>query len=125
MKKRRSTVAVVDGDESILDAITWVLDNQSWAVSTYSQGEPFLADLNRYKPNCVVLDPHLPDLDGVEVVRALTVGHAAIPFIILTAVPDSPVISEIKVIGAREVLTKPVSAEVLVDHIQAMLTSPH
>ena len=116
------TIAVVDDDESVLDAVKTVLEGEDWDTQTYASGEDFLSDLKNHKPDCIILDANLKGVSGVAV--ALTVGSSyanSIPVIILTAYPGSPQTTKIKNIAACDVLVKPVTAEVLIQHIQEAL----
>ena len=115
------SVAVVDDDESVLDSVKVVLENQDWITLTYSSGEEFLTDLKQHKPDCIILDSNLPGLSGVAVALAISNSYDFIPIIVLTAYPASPQTIKIKNLGAREVLVKPITAEVLIEHIQQAL----
>jgi len=112
------TVAIVDDDESVLDAVKTVLDDQGWITRIYASGEAFLSDLENHKPDCIILDSNLPGLSGEAVAHAISKGHNNVPIIVLTAYPDSSQTMKIKKLGIREVLVKPVTAEVLIEHIQ-------
>ncbi len=118
------SVAVVDDDESVLDAVKIVLDDQDWITQTYASGEAFLSDLKQHKPDCIILDSNLPGLSGVAIARAVCTSYSSIPIIVLTAYPGSPQTIKIQKLGALEVLVKPVTAEVLIDQIRAALISP-
>ncbi len=116
-------VAIVDDDESILDAIKMVLEGQGWRVRTYASGEAFLGDIENHRPDCIVLDPHLPGLSGADVVRTLRNGEMrAAPVIGLTARPASALAVEVLAAGARVMLTKPVTADELIDHLDVALS---
>ena len=121
MKKHGSplTVAIVDDDESVLDAIKTVLDDQHWNTQTYASGEDFLSDFKKHKPDCIILDSNLPGLSGVAVALTISTGKNSIPIIILTAYPESSQTMKIKKLGVFDMLVKPVTAEVLIEHIQA------
>lgn len=115
------TVAIVDDDEAILDAVQLVLEEQHWDIQTYTTGEEFLADLDIRKPKCVILDPHLAGLSGAEVARSVAETDDCIPIVGLTAQPGSPLTSEVVDAGARVMLTKPVTSEELVYCIRAAI----
>jgi FixJ family two-component response regulator len=116
------SVAIVDHDEDILDAVRMALEDIGWCVRTYSTGEDFLADVKKHRPDCLILDPHLPGLSGAEVARALTEDNRHIPIIGLTARPASLVTDELVNAGARVMLTKPATFEDLVEYVQAAIT---
>lgn len=116
------SVAVVEDDEPVLDAIRLVLESRGWNIETYTTGEAFLADVHNHNLDCVLIDPHLPQMSGAEVARRL-VESTQIPFIGLTARPASPITAAIARIGAHTILTKPVAAETLVENVEAAIGS--
>ncbi|MEH6456538.1 MAG: response regulator [Cocleimonas sp.] len=111
-------IAIVDDDESVLDAVQTVLDVQGWVTHTYTSGEAFLSDLKHHKLDCIILDSNLPGLSGAAVAQAISTGVKNIPIISLTAYPGSSQTAKIKRLVIHEVLVKPVTAEVLIEHIQ-------
>ena len=117
------TIAIVDDDESILDSLKMVLENQDWNTETYISGNAFLADLEKLKPDCIILDSHFPGINGAEIVRSIKTKTKSVPILVLTAYPKSQETNEIMSLGASEVLAKPIRAEVLIDHVQRFLPS--
>lgn len=116
-------IAVLDDDVRILDAIALVLEAQDWIVRTYSSGQAFLDELRGdWYPQCLVLDPHLHGISGPDIVEAVR-SVSDIPIIGLTARPSSPLTTRVVEAGVHTVLTKPVSAEKLIDQIQAVIES--
>lgn len=123
MKNHLQSIAVVDCNESVLDAVKVALENQQWLISTYSDGQALMSNLQHKIPDCVVLEPHLPGGDSIDLFRALVNRHSpTIPVILLTAYPDSPTVRKLKEIGAYAILIKPVSVEALVKHIEAAIS---
>ncbi|MGK0272680.1 MAG: two-component system response regulator FixJ [Cocleimonas sp.] len=116
------TVAIVDDDESVLDAIKTVLDDQEWNTQTYSSGEFFLSDIKNYKPDCIILDSNLHGLSGLAVARTIMMSDKNIPIIVLTAYPESTITLKIKTLGVYGILVKPVTAEVLITQIIEAVT---
>ena len=115
------SIAIVDDDESILDSLEMVLENQDWGTQTYISGSAFLADFDRYQPDCIILDAHFPGLRGIEIVKSIKSLDTSIPIIILTAYPEAPETLEIMELGVVEVFAKPITAEVLIDHVEHVL----
>ena len=125
MENRESllTVAIVDDDEFVLDAIKTVLDDQRWETRTYESGEEFLSDFKHHPPDCIILDSNLVGLSGSSVAKIIKTSQSNIPIIILTAYPDSPQTIKIKNLGVNAVLLKPVTAEVLIENIEKTMSS--
>ena len=119
-----ATVAVVDDDARILDALELLFVAEGWAVETYTTGEAFLRALeNNNAPQCLVLDPYLPGINGAAVTYAIINGDTGTPIIVLTARPTGSVTREIMNAGARTLFTKPVSTEDLIDEVNAAINS--
>lgn len=120
------TIAVVDDDVRILDAIEMVLAEEGWAVRTYVTGETFLNGLEHDgAPQCLILDPHLPGISGAEVACAIIDGDPGrdVPIIGISARPSSAVSHQLISAGAQVMLMKPVAAEELVAQVYATLRS--
>ncbi len=116
-------VAVVEDDLSILDAVTLVLEDRGWRARPYATGEAFLTDYGQgAKCDCLLLDPHLPGISGVEVAHAM--AGSGVPILVVTARPDSPLTRTLVHDGASAVIVKPVSAGELVERIEQLLPRP-
>ncbi len=113
------TIAMVEDDEAILDSVRLMLEFEGWDVWVYQTGEAFLEDARAAQADCIILDPHLPGMNGAEVARST--ASWSIPLIGLTARPSSPITLEMNKIGVHVMLTKPVAIKDLVSHIQDAL----
>jgi len=112
-------IAIVDDDPSICDAVKLILKSEGWEVATYLTGESFIDDLVRGKvPDCAILDPHLSGMNGADVAVQMQLKSPHIPYIGMTARPESRITARLAELGARCVLTKPVSAQDLIDQIK-------
>jgi len=114
-------ILVVDDEPNILDVLTMALRFQGFEVETAATGEQALAAAASFKPQLMVLDIMLPDMEGFEVARRLGAQRAHVPIVFLTA-RDA---TEDKVrglrVGADDYVTKPFSLEELVARIRAIL----
>lgn len=120
-KDTEAIVAIVNGDEAILDALQLLLAVSGWEVRTYKTGEAFVDDLSEHTPGCLILDSHLPGLSGADVARTLSTRHPDIPIIGMTARPGSRLAIDLVSAGAGVMLTKPVSAEHILSKVQAVM----
>ena len=119
---KQLTVAIVDDDESVLDAVKTVLEDQDWIANTYSSGEAFLADYKQLKPDCLILDSRLPGMSGLEVASKIRDSHNNIPIIVLTAYPNTPQTLAINEVSASELMVKPVSAMALIERVEKLVS---
>jgi FixJ family two-component response regulator len=114
-------VAVVDDEAPVLKALGRLLRLADWGVVTFDSGESFLASLAAQRPDCVILDVHMPGLSGFDVLSRLRAADLELPVIFITASDDPDVADRAKEAGACTLLRKPFSNEALVDAVSAAL----
>src|SRR5688572_3174639 len=78
-------VLVVDDEDSITDLVATALRYVGFDVAVASNGRQALERAASFRPELVVLDVMLPDLDGFEVVRRLRSDGVRVPIVFLTA----------------------------------------
>jgi len=123
MVQRPHLIAVVDDEESVRAALARMLRASAYEVSVYASGQEFLDSLARERPDCVVMDFHMPGLSGWDVQRELVRSRQFIPLIIVTA-HDHPALRENALgDGAAGYLTKPLRGETLVGAIAQAIRS--
>jgi two-component system, OmpR family, response regulator RegX3 len=113
-------VLVVDDEPTILESVTYALEQEGFDVSTAADGESALAAARAQRFDAVVLDVMLPGLSGTEVCRRLR-ADSTVPILMLTARTaevDRVVGLEV---GADDYVTKPFSIRELVARIHAVL----
>jgi len=112
---------VVEDEPNILELLSASLRLAGFEVATATGGLEALAAVQRHRPDLVVLDVMLPDLDGFDVASRLRSGDTRTPVLFLTA-RDA---TEDKVtgltIGGDDYVTKPFSLEEVIARIRAVL----
>jgi FixJ family two-component response regulator len=108
MESSDCVVAIVDDDVAVRRALGRLVRSLSYEPVAYDSGERFLASLAEDAPFCVVLDQHMPGLDGLDVLIAMRERGSQAPVIMVSGL-DQPGMSE-KCLnaGAAAYLTKPV-----------------
>lgn len=114
------TVLVVDDEVKILQLARDYLEHAGFTVLTASSGKTALAIARTEKPNLIVLDLGLPDLDGLDVTRALR-KESNVPIIMLTARGEETDKLVGLELGADDYLTKPFSPKELIARVRAVL----
>ena len=81
------TILVIDDDPQVLEVATDLLSNSGYRALVASSGQDALAMMQAIRPDLILLDYHMPDIDGVTVIWQLRVDEATrrIPVIALTA----------------------------------------
>ena len=123
MTKVPPHVAIVDDEEPIRKALTRLMRSVGLSVETFASGPEFLKSLDTRLPDCVVLDLHMPHMNGFNVQAHLSRKHAALPVIIFTGhdLPDAR--ERAMAGGASAFLCKPVHDRILLDAISAATAS--
>jgi len=114
-------VLVVDDEKSISDLIATSLRFVGFDVRTAATGSEALTVAEEFKPQAVVLDVMLPDLDGFEVCRQLRSEGLNIRVLFLTAKDGMEDKVAGLTIGGDDYMTKPFSLEELVARLRALL----
>jgi len=115
------TIFVVDDDDAVRASVVNLLESDGHHVRPFACARTFLALALPQGPACLVLDMHMPALDGLNVVAELARVDAGIPVIFLTRFGSIPLSVQAMKAGAIEFLTKPVQPEQLLDAVRTAL----
>jgi two-component system OmpR family response regulator len=121
---REPRVLVVDDEEHITELVAMGLGYNGFDVERASTGREALAAIDRRKPDLVVLDVMLPDLDGFELTRRIRQSEGAgtrVPVIFLTAKDTTADKIQGLRLGSDDYVTKPFSIEELIERVKAVL----
>ena len=118
-----TTILVVDDEAPIVDLVRFTLEDADVRVVEASDGAEALVLARRIKPDLVLLDVHMPSLDGLEVCQQLRrePDFARTPIVMLTAAGQQADRSSGLSAGADEYLTKPFSPLALLALVEAFL----
>lgn len=114
------TILVVDDERKIAELARDYLEHAGFAVRTAADGEAALSAIRHERPDLIVLDLGLPDLDGLDVTRTIR-RDSGLPIIMLTARGDELDKLLGLELGADDYLTKPFSPRELVARVRAVL----
>jgi len=119
----KKTIMVVDDNPDIVTIVRTILEGKGYNVASAYSGAELLSSLEKDKPDLVVLDIMMPQMDGLEVLTRLKAAPetAAIPVILLTAkVQYEDVLGGYK-LGADYYITKPFTSTQLINGINLLL----
>ena len=114
-------VLVVDDEPNIRELVQVALKFHGCAVSTAAGGMDAIRQAEALRPDLIVLDVVMPDLDGFEVCRRLRAMGNEVPVIFLTARDTSSDTVTGLALGGDDYVTKPFSVEALVARVRAVL----
>jgi two-component system OmpR family response regulator len=112
---------VVDDEENIRDLVAMGLRYEGYDVEAHGSGRAALAAVPRFRPDLLVVDVMMPDLDGFELCRRLQADGERAPVIFLTARKGMQDKLTGLTIGGDDYLTKPFSFEELLARIRVVL----
>ncbi len=119
--KSRPLIAVVDDEEPIRKALTRLLRSFDLEVEVFPSGADFLESLSIRQPDCVVLDLHMPNVNGFEVQAWLAHSDLHVPVVIITGHDSAETRKRAIKRSPVAYLRKPVNDQVLLDAIDLAL----
>jgi DNA-binding response OmpR family regulator len=109
------TVLIIDDDRDQAETLAWSLQSQGFETMTAAAGKRGLALANVERPDAILLDLELPDVDGLEICQQLVdgVATAGIPVVILSGQDRADVIRRARTAGCDFYLRKPYDPNVV------------
>jgi len=120
----RYLIAVVDDEESVRMALRRLLRSAGLDVETFSSGADFLDSLKSHRPDCVVLDLHMPHISGFAVQARLAETGNRLPAVFITGHDSDETRERARAAGIVAYLRKPVNDQTLLDAITAAIAHP-
>jgi len=125
MQTPKPVLAVLDDEPEMRKALRRLLTGCGYSVVEYACRNDFLATLPLNPPDCLLLDLHMAEGSGFDVLEDLQVQQVGVPVIVITA-HDSPGTEErVRALGACAYLKKPVDRNVLLATITDALAHSH
>lgn len=119
MGARRLLVAIVDDEEPVRKALRRLFLAAGIDVETFASGEELLESVKIHRPDCAVVDLHLPGLTGLEVQQHLAQDGVRLPTVIITGHDQPGTAERVLAAGASAYLRKPLDAQRLLDAIES------
>jgi two-component system response regulator FixJ len=100
-------VHIIDDEEAIRRSAGFMLKVAGYGVETWPSGVAFLKEARHAQEGCILLDVRMPEMDGLEVQRALAERGIAMPVVILTGHADVSIAVQAMKAGAIDFIEKP------------------
>ena len=120
-KKETNKIFIVDDDASVCCALGILLVTYGFAVETFNSAKEFFHAVPSSIPGCLILDIHMPGLDGWEALKRIIKSGFNRPVIIISADKSNVNYERAMKAGAAGYLQKPVNDLELVDFINDAL----
>jgi twitching motility two-component system response regulator PilG len=120
---KKGKILVVEDEESLLKLESILFSSKGYTVTAVRDGKSALDSIAADRPDVVVLDIMLPDLDGFEVCRAIKENPEtrSLPVIMLTAKKSSQDLERGKQAGADAYITKPFKSVKVLEVIEGLV----
>ena len=121
-----SCVALVDDEAPVRVALGRLLRLAGYTVLAFASGEEFLdslKSLDARRPDCALLDVHMPGLTGLQVQARLRSIGLELPVVFITASDDVEVTRSALALGGVRVLRKPFASDLLLEAVCVALSS--
>jgi two-component system KDP operon response regulator KdpE len=120
MTSDRATVLVIEDEPPIRRLLRTTLTAQDYRVLEAADGEEGLSLLRHERPDVLILDLGLPDIDGLELIRRIR-AESPVPIVVLSSRDDEKGKVEALDLGADDYVTKPFGMEELVARLRTAL----
>jgi len=119
----RNRILIVDDDPTIQKALSQTLFNYKYETETAGDGFEAGIKTVQFRPDLIILDLIMPEMDGFEVCRYLKNDPTTsdVKILILTGYDTEENREKIMDAGADDFLTKPVEVDILIQHIEVLL----
>lgn len=119
---KKGTVLIVDDDPAVCSSLEFCLRIEGYNVKTYASGTDLLADPNLPPLGCLVIDYHLPDMTGLDLLAELRRRKSKLAAILITSNPTRLVRARTITSGAV-IIEKPLLNEALFEGIRTAMQS--
>jgi FixJ family two-component response regulator len=110
-------VAIVDDEEPIRKALKRLMRAANLEAEAFASGAAFLDSLASRRPDCLILDLHMPGMTGLHVLQRLQQSGVRVPTIVITAYDEPETRSHCLAAGATAYLRKPLEDRLLLDAV--------
>ncbi|MCX6929906.1 MAG: response regulator [Verrucomicrobia bacterium] len=109
MTQTRPLIAVLDDEPQFCKALARLLKTYGFEVVTFALGAELLQACASRLPDCLLLDLHMPDLSGFEVLERLAAQHLRVPVVVITGHDQPGNAERVRALGCADYLLKPLN----------------
>lgn len=115
-------ILVVDDEPEVRQLMEHFLTERGYEVRVTENGRLGLAALDTFTPDVVLLDMHMPEMDGLETLKRLAARSPSLPVIMITVNEDIETTARLLQLGAADYVPKPFNLEYLEQTINIQLS---
>jgi two-component system, LuxR family, response regulator FixJ len=114
-------ITVIDDDDAVRDSVGTLLEAHGFSVKFFASGPEFLQSDAQQQTACLLLDYHMPDMTGIDLLLELKRRGLFYPTILITGLSDGMIQNRAYAAGVLEVLRKPTQDKVIVEAVRRAL----
>jgi two-component system, LuxR family, response regulator FixJ len=115
-------IGVVDDDADVRDSVRFSLETDGFRVRSYANGSDLLQDVELASFDCLIIDYHMPDMNGVELVERLVERDLTTPIILVSSDP-SQLIRERASAAGLPLFEKVTLAQTLIERVYGAIAA--
>ena len=123
MAQTPPVVAVLDDEPQMLKALRRLLTAHGFRVEVYERGTDYLTALSSCREDCLLLDLHMPETNGFDVLKAFESQRILTPVVVITGHDEPGTAARALSLGAASYLTKPVDESALLSAIKSVIAA--
>jgi len=121
MNSPKPVVAVLDDEPELRKALRRLLTGRGFIVEEYANGNDLIAAISSRPTDCILLDLHMPEVSGFDVLETFQSRHVHTPVIVITAHDKPGTVERVRSLGACGYLKKPVDRDALLAAINSVI----
>ena len=121
--QQRHTIYIVDDDDAVRDSLRALLESCEFEVRDFGSATEFLTRCNGMRGDCLLLDLHMPQVDGLSLLEQMRADGCQLPTIVITGRSDPLLKQRALQIGAFALFDKPVAEDALLNAIDLAISS--
>jgi FixJ family two-component response regulator len=121
MINSKPVLAVLDDEPEMRKALRRLLTGRGFSVEEYGHGNDLLTAIGSRPLDCLLLDLHMAEVSGFDVLEAFQSRHIHVPVIVITAHDEPGTEDRVRSLGACAYLEKPVDRDALLAAIEAAI----
>jgi len=118
-------IAVLDDELRLCKALSRLLKTHGFEVVTFALGTELLAACAARLPDCLLLDLHMPDISGFDILERLAAQHLRVPVVVITGHDQSGYAKRVRALGGVDYLLKPLDESQLLAAIGKAIDTAH
>lgn len=123
----RARILVADDDATLLKTLVYILQGEGYEVATLDRGERLLEELDRQRPDLLLLDIMMPRVDGLDLLERIREDERweHLPVLMVSSMPPEEATARSLGLGADDFIAKPFRVRELLARVKARLRGAH